>query len=141
MKRLTNARQRLAAATDLPGLLDAAYDAFEDMLLILRRHQEDDNGAFAAFVMAAAAAANGRDWIAGADALPPTTRRDHADDLPEGATDADVARTIAALSSELVTRLTASVASVADAGDRLCCDGAATEATTITALLSGTNPP
>jgi len=138
---LTSARQRLAAATDLPGILDPAYDAFEDMLAVLRRHQQDDHGAFPAFVLAAAAAANGRDWIAGADSLPPATARDQAGDPPEGTTVADVARAVAVLSSELASRLTATAASVAGAGDRLCCEGAAQEAAAITDLLAGANPP
>jgi hypothetical protein len=137
---LTSARARIAAATDLPGVLDAAYDAFEDMLAVLRRHQEDDESAFPAYVMAAAAAANGRDWIAGAAALPPAKSRDHAHDLPERTSVTDIGRAVAALSSELSTRLTATTA-VAGAGDRLSCQGAATEAAAIAVLLSGANPP
>jgi hypothetical protein len=103
---LTNARQRIAAATDLPGILDAAYDAFEDMLAVIRRRQEDDESALPAFVMAASAAANGRDWIAGTEVLPPGTPRDTYGDLPDDATVTDVAIAVAALGRELARRLT-----------------------------------
>lgn len=135
MDRLTSAQHRLAAAIDLPGLLDAAYDAFEDMLGILR-HQQDDESAFPAFVMAAAAAANGRDWIAGADSLPPAVPREPAGGLSDATTAVDVAR-IVALSSELAARLTAFAASTGGAGDRQCCESAAAEAASISALLAG----
>ena len=141
MDRLRSARERIATATDLPGILDAAYDAFEDMLAVLRLHQEDDESAFPAYVVAAAAAANGRDWIAGADTLPSAKSRDHADDLPEGTSVTDIAQVVAALSSELSAQLAATAARVADPGDRVCCQGAATEAAAIAVLLSGANPP
>ena len=75
MNRIIRASERLTAAIDLPGVLDSAYDAFEDVLAVLRHHQEDDEAAFAAFMFAACAAANGRDWIAWAPALPPASRR------------------------------------------------------------------
>ena len=61
MNRITAARARIDQAGDLPGLLGAAYGAFEDMLAVIRHHEERDEGSFAAFVIAACAAANGRD--------------------------------------------------------------------------------
>ena len=136
MDRLTRARHRVVTATDLPGILDVAYDAFEGMLAVLRRHQEDNESLFPAFVMAAAAAANGRDWIAGADSLPPAVPREPAGGLSDATTAVDVAR-IVALSSELAARLTAFAASTGGAGDRQCCESAAAEAASISALLAG----
>ena len=50
MNRIDWASERLTAAIDLPGVLDSAYDAFEDVLAVLRHHQEDDEAAFAAFM-------------------------------------------------------------------------------------------
>jgi len=138
--RLTSAQHRLAAAIDLPGLLDAAYDAFEDMLGILR-HQQDDESAFPAFVMAAAAAANGRDWIAGVEGLPSVASRDRDGDLSADTTAADVAKAVAALSREVAARLTAVAASTRSAGDRQYCERAAAEAVAITTLLGGANSP
>ena len=137
MDRLTRARHRVVTATDLPGILDVAYDAFEGMLAVLRRHQEDNESLFPAFVMAAAAAANGRDWIAGADSLPPAVPREPAGGLSDATTAVDVARVVAALSSELAARLTAFAASTGGAGDRQCCESAAAEAASISALLAG----
>lgn len=144
MTQMTCARQRLAAAIDLPAVLDAAYEAFEDMLAVLRRHQEDDESTFPAFVLAAAAAANGRDWIAGADTLPEGSPQDRAGDGLEDSdvADVDIARAVAALSGELAARLTSAVAAgIGSAGDRECCERAASEAAAITALLGGVNPP
>ena len=142
MTQMTCARQRLAAAIDLPAVLDAAYEAFEDMLAVLRRHQEDDESTFPAFVLAAAAAANGRDWIAGADTLPEGSPQDRAGDVLEDAAVADVARAVAELSRELAARLTsAAAAAIGSAGDRGCCEHAVSEAAAITALLGGVNPP
>ena len=143
MDRLTGARHRLAGTTDLPAVLDVAYDAFEDLLAVLRHHQEDDEVAFPAFVLAAAAAANGRDWIAGADGLPPAMprERENAADPTVCVPVADVARIASALASDLATRLTAVAASAGGAGDQQCCQGAAAEARTMLALLSGASPP
>ena len=139
---LTSARQRVVvAAADLPDVLDAAYDAFEDMLVLLRQHQEDDEAAFPAFVMAAAAAANGRDWIAGADALPCAAPRNQADGLPGGTSTEDVASAVAGLSREVDRKLTSAAASAESPSDRLSCNRAAAEAATIAALLSGASPP
>ena len=141
MDCLTTARHRVAVATDLAGILDAAYDAFEDMLAVLRRHQEDDGAAFAAFVLAAAAAGNGRDWIAAAEALPSAAPRDPIGDLSDDTTVVDVARAVAELSNELADQLTAVAASTLSAGDRQHCQSAAVEAVTITTLLGGASSP
>ena len=141
MNRIIRASKRLTAAIDLPGVLDSAYDAFEDVLAVLRHHQEDDEAAFAAFMFAACAAANGRDWIAWAPALPSASPRDPADDLLEGACVTDVALAIAEVSAELARRLTACAATAADLEDRECCGHAAAEAATIHALMSGASPP
>jgi hypothetical protein len=141
MIRITVAQERLAAATYLPGVLDAAYDAFEDMLAVLRRHQEDEEASFAAFVFAACSAANGRDWIGGAPALPPTAPRDRGGDLLEAAAVHDVALAIAVLSDELATRLADSAETTANPKDRSCCEHAVAEAATIRALMGGASPP
>lgn len=141
MNRITEAAARLAQATDLPGVLDTAYESFEDMLAVLRRHQEDDEGAFPAFVMAACAAANGRDMIAWAPALQPAAPRERAGGLLDGASVAEVALAIASLSGELATRLTVLAGATGHPVDRNCCEHAAAEAMAIQALLGGANPP
>jgi hypothetical protein len=60
----------ISQATDLPSLLDAAWQVFEHILASLRAAEEDAGPLLAALVMAAAAAADGRDAIGTAPALP-----------------------------------------------------------------------
>ena len=62
---------RLEQASDLPDILDAAYDAFEAMLPLIWGQADRIGGGFAAFVMSAGPAANGRDAVAYAPSLPP----------------------------------------------------------------------
>lgn len=71
MDRIAAASIRLEHAGDVPAILAAAYDAFEDMLPVLHDQQDPAGGAFTAFVMAAALAANGRDAVLHASSLPP----------------------------------------------------------------------
>jgi hypothetical protein len=70
---ITAAGVRLEQATGLPAILDAAYDAFEDMLPAIEAQQDPGSAAFTAFVMSGASAANGRDAIAAAPSLPAAT--------------------------------------------------------------------
>ena len=144
MDRIATARARIEQAGDLAGVLDAAYDAFEDMLAVIRHHQERDMGAFAAFVLAAAAAGNGRDWIAAAPSLPPAAASVEAgrtDDLLAQLSVEQVAVALAGISQALATRLTASAAGPAGAGDRDSCAQAARHATRIRSLLAGARQP
>jgi hypothetical protein len=64
--RITVARKRLERAVGLSAVLGAAYDAFEDMLLVLEDLQDPAWGAFAAFMMSGASAASGRDAVVAA---------------------------------------------------------------------------
>lgn len=141
MNRIANVQMRVAQATDLPELLDAAYAAFDDMLAVLRCHQEDDETAFSAFVLAASAAANGRDSIGGAPSLQAASPCERVGDLLEGASFARVALATAAFSGQLATKLTAFAASAANPEDRECCKHAAAEAATIQTLFGGAIPP
>src|SRR6266568_4569005 len=68
-------RDRLHRASGLTAILDAACDAFEDMLPVIWDHQDPSDGMFIPFVMAATCAANGRDAVLFAPSLPP--RRHH----------------------------------------------------------------
>ena len=67
-------RDRLAQASDMAAVLDAAYGAFEGMRLGFRACEEPAAVLFGAFVMAAAAAADGRDAVAFAPSLPSRKR-------------------------------------------------------------------
>ena len=75
MDTITAAGARLEHATGLPAILDAAYDAFEDMLPAIEAQQDPGSFAFTAFVMSGASAANGRDAIAAAPSLPAAAAR------------------------------------------------------------------
>jgi hypothetical protein len=141
MNPMTTARVRLERAVDLPAILDAAYDAFEDMLAVIRSSEEQAEGAFAAFVMSAASAANGRDAVAAAPSLPPAAPRDSDQagrvTLPDGSA-AEAAAAVAGLSQLLARRLTEAAALSADAGERVACLQATRHATDICALLGRT---
>lgn len=142
MTDVSLAMERLAAATEAVEVLDSACNVFEDLLAVLRRHQEEEVSAFPAFVLAACAAANGRDWTGGVwTQLPDARRQGAADDLPSGATIAEIVGSIAAASDALAARLSACASSAASEAERVCCVSAAAEAATIRALMSGVGPP
>lgn len=62
---------RLTHATGLPELLDAAYDAFEEVLELIREHDDPASELFVPMTIAAASAASGRDYVGMAPSLPP----------------------------------------------------------------------
>ena|ERR1700728_2109675 len=142
MDRIESARARVEQATGWPAILDAAYDAFEQMLTAITSQQDHGGGAFAAFVMSGTAAANGRDALAAAPSLPPVSSSDLASMASTSALDVpapDAADVLAGLSQLLSRRLTDASAYTADAGDRLACAQAARHAADVCMLLGG--PP
>jgi len=144
MNRIDAARARLEHATGLPAVLDAAYDAFEDMLTAIEAHQDPSTGAFAAFVMAGAAAANGRNAVAAAPSLPPAPSGDlpGTEPGPSRGLPAEAAPAVlAALSQLLASRLTKASDLPAGLGDRVACAQAARHAASICALLGGMPEP
>ena len=68
--------ERVRLAAGLAAILDAAYEAFEDMLQSLRAHEEPGSSLFLAVMLAAASAADGRDAIMFAPSLPPCRGND-----------------------------------------------------------------
>jgi hypothetical protein len=142
MDRMTIARDRLAQAADLPALLAAACDAFEDIIATLRRHQDDCADAFPAFILAAAAAGNGRDWIASAPSLPAAAT---GPVQPEPGTTpgrhwSEAAAAVARIANVLADKLTRQAATAADPDDQAACASAASYATRIHALLANAAP-
>jgi hypothetical protein len=136
---ITAAGARLEHATGLSAILDAAYDAFEDMLPVIEAQQDPGSAAFTAFVMSAVPAANGRDAIAAAPSLPAAATH-HA--VTTGRTSATVtvaqaAAALAGLSRVLVSRLNAAADLSADVGDRAACASAARHAAAVCSLLEG----
>jgi hypothetical protein len=144
MDRIAVARARLEAADDLPAILDAAYEAFEDMLTVIEDHQHPYGGAFVAFVMSAPAAANGRDAVAGAPSLPPgrTAGRDFPGAGPApGVSGSRAAAAVAGLSLLLVARLDAAAGLCGSVADRTACSLAARHAASVCSLLGGAPRP
>lgn len=139
MTRLTGTRNRLQQASGLEAVLDAAYEAFRDMLGAIRAHEDPATGMFAAFVMAAAAAASGRDAVAFAPSLPPHQGRNPpagGEDQPKESAER-TASDAADLSELLAARLAQAAGSASHPGDRAACDQAARWAREIHDLLAG----
>jgi hypothetical protein len=144
MDQIESARARVERAIGLPAVLDAAYDAFEQMLTAITIQQDRGGETFAAFVMSGTAVANGRDALAAAPSLPRVssgdlagTAREPCGDLPPQA----AADALASLSQLLSRRLTDAGDHSADAGDRVACIRAARHAAYVCSLLGGTPEP
>jgi hypothetical protein len=142
--RIAAVRARLDRADDLPSILDAAYEAFEGMLLVIRSGEDPAQAEFAAFVMSAASAANGRDAVAAAPSLSPAPVGHTtivAGTVPVGVTAQETAGALAELSNLLASRLSDAAAWAADAADTAACMCAAGHASRIWSLLAGTPGP
>jgi len=138
MNRINAAHRRLQQASDLPAVLDAAYEAFEGMLSVIYPAQDPASGWFAAYVMAAASAANGRNALALAPSLPrrpllavPAEQGSGPGERPER-----VAEAVAGLSDLVAGRLAWAASGAPDTGDRDACGHAARNALDICGLLS-----
>jgi hypothetical protein len=143
MTPIPRTQQRLHRAAGLPAILDAAYEAFEDVLLAIRAHEDPASGLFAAFMMAAASAADGRDAVGFAPSLPPY----HGTDWPErdGRARAEesaesTADAVVRLSHLLMARLAEAWKSSSDPDDRAACADAICCAETIHHLLGRSGP-
>jgi len=139
MSRISLVRDRLERADGLAAVLDAAYDAFEDILLAIRAHENPADGTFIPLVMAAASAAEGRNAIVFAPSLP--SRRLHPastrDEPPDPANVEDITAALAVLSELLATRLTDAAGSAPGHTDQTACYEAARAARDIHSLLTG----
>jgi hypothetical protein len=144
MNQIESACVRLEQATALPAVLDAAYEAFEEMIWALEEEEDRGGGAFAAFVMSGTAAANGRDALAAAPSLPLAPSGDLVAvtaGRSSGLATEDAAAILARLGQMLSSRLAAASDLSADAGDKVACAQAARHAATICSLLGRTPEP
>ncbi len=142
MSSIHDVRERLQHATDLPAILDAAYDTFEDMLTVIRAHEDPGDGMFPALVMAAGSAADGRDAILFAPSLPPHRLHTAAaveEQAPAGIME-DAVNALAHLSGLVASRLDDAARVAVDPGDRIACSDAAQWARDIHTLLTGGGP-
>jgi hypothetical protein len=138
MDQIESARVRLEQATGLPAVLDAAYDAFEQLLWALEEQEDRGGGAFAAFVMSATAATNGRDALAAAPSLPLSASGELAAAAAWsscGLTVEGAAAVLAQLSQLLSGRLADASNLPGDVGDKVACAQAARHAASICSLL------
>jgi hypothetical protein len=142
MTNIAVVQNRLQRANDLPAVLDAACDAFEEVLAVLQDRQDPADSMFIPFVMAATCAANGRDAVLFAPSLP--AHRLHgapeAEDDPHHGPAGDIVAVLAVLSQLLVARLVQATERARDHGDQTACHDAARNAQGIHSLLTGSGP-
>jgi hypothetical protein len=127
------AQERLVGARNLAEVLDAAYDAFEDLIAVIDGSEEPGGGVFTAYVVAAGRAADGRDAIAAAPSLPPAGRPGAV----ERGTGRSGAEELAGLSRVIADRLSEYASLAEEAGDRAACLDGAESARRVCALLAG----
>jgi hypothetical protein len=132
-------QRRLAVAMSVPELLDAACDAFDEILVVIRQHDHPASEYFVPMVMAGAAAGNGRDYLLWAPSLPPRSLSDgqeaETDQRPPTARAA--ASWLATLCDVLVSRLMCAAEVAREPGDRDACLGAAGHARELRSLMRG----
>ena len=130
-------QQQLEQAASLPQILDAAYDAFEQMLWEIDRYNRGTGPFFAALVMAAPAAADGRNALAVAPSLPPPSW--HGPEPPDFV-GGDIAADLAELSERVAARLDEAGGVARAEADLVACRNAARWAREVHGLLAGSRP-
>ena len=142
MTRLNTAENRLRQARNVPSALDAACDAFEDILVVIGSYEETatDTETAIVFLLVATQAANGRDALLFAPSLPRRSRHPRpALGQPERGSANDIRAAVADLSWLLATRL-ACTATAAVGADQTACHDAARYARKVHDLLAGEDP-
>jgi hypothetical protein len=142
MRSLTTAADRFRAAHSLPATLDAACDAFEQILTVIAANEEATNTGLAiTFLFAATQAANGRDAMLFAPSLPPVALHAPAPAGEQPKQNAhDITTPIAALAELLARGLGSAAATTVVGADRAACHDAAACATRIHYLLTRPGP-
>jgi len=141
MKRLTAAGDRFHHARDLAPVLDAACDAFEEILSVIGGYEDTTDSVDVPLLLAATQAANGRDAVLFAPSLP--ARRLHQPEQVgelERPSAADITAAVAALSLLLSCGLAHTAGTVAAAADRAACQDGARHARAVHDLLTGGGP-
>jgi hypothetical protein len=141
MRSLTIAADRFRAARGLPATLDAACDAFEQILTVISACEDTiSTGMTIAFLFAATQAANGRDAMLFAPSLPPTALHAPAPAGEQRWNACDIKTAIAGLAELLANRLGHTAATAAAGADRAACHDGAACATRIHDLLTRPGP-
>jgi hypothetical protein len=140
MPQLITARDCLQQARGLPSVLDAACDAFEDILAVIGTYEETttSTGMAIAFLLVATQAANGRDAVLFAPSLPPRSLHPRQAPVPrERGSAGTIKASVAGLSLLLASRLAATAATAAAGADQAACRDAARYARMVHDLLAG----
>ncbi len=144
MRRLTAAADRFRRARGLPSVLDAACDAFEEILAVIGRYEDASTSLDVAFLLAATQAANGRDAVLFAPSLPPRSlhppEQAGQEQQREWGSAHDIRAAVADLSRLLASRLAGTATTVAATADRAACRDAARYARQTHDLLAGGGP-
>jgi hypothetical protein len=140
MTLIDRARDELEATEGVPGVLDAAGAAFEDMLTIIECWEDPAARMFITYVTAGMIAANGRDAVLRAPSFPvPRPSAAAGEEPSHGETAEDDARELAALSTVIADRLSDTTRITTELGDRIACEQAARSARNLHALFMGTD--
>jgi hypothetical protein len=136
MQDIDGMRERVEAAGDLAGLLEAAWDGFGLLVAVCWECEERAGGLFAAFAFASAAAAEGRLILASAPSLTAgyCGQTDHGGSVTADLE--DVADGLAGLAGLLAARLSSAASQATDPGDRDACGQAGAEAARVRGLLA-----
>lgn len=137
MNEIDLARQRLLGADSVPGLLSAAWDAFEVIMAVAAANADVSAGMYPAFTFARGSAVSGRNAIAFAPSMPACYTAPPATPGPVTGDVHEVADALAGLASALNARLRDAAGRAGDAGDRAACQDAAGHADQISKLLAG----
>jgi hypothetical protein len=142
MKRLTAVGDRFGQARDLAPLLDAACNAFEEILAVIGDYEDASDGAAMLLLLVATQAANGRDAVLFAPSLPACRlyQPEQVGEEPERGSAQDIASAVARLGRLLAARLAHTADTAAEVADRAACQDAARYAQQIHALLAGDSP-
>jgi hypothetical protein len=142
MRRRTAAGDRFGQARDLAQVLDAACEAFEEILAVIGGHEDASDGLVVPLLLAATQAANGRDAVLFAPSLPARPLHQPlgvGEELERGSAQ-DVISAVTGLCQLLASGLAHTAAGVADGADRAACRDAARHAQQIHVLLTGSGP-
>jgi hypothetical protein len=141
MRRLTAVGDRFGHARGLAPVLDAACEAFEEILAVIGDYEDASDALVVPLLLAATQAANGRDAVLFAPSLP--ARRLHqlrvGEELERGSAQ-NVISAITGLCQLLASGLARTAVGVADGADRAACQDAARHARAVHALLTGGGP-
>jgi hypothetical protein len=142
MRRLTAAGDRFGQARGLAVVLDAACDAFEEILAVIGDCEDASDALVVPLLLAATQAANGRDAVLFAPSLP--ARRLHqmeqAGEEPERGGAQDIISSVTGLCQLLASGLEGTATGVANVADRAACRDAGRHARAVHALLTGGGP-